>query len=73
MTMEHSPPVDTRVAITCRPSPSAHSPNSRMVSASICSSLSTSTNPHSGLSLRTIAVATRSCSDPLMQSHRRPS
>ena len=62
----------TRVPITCRPSRSAHSPNSASVLGSICSSLSTSTNPHSGLVALTTAVATRSCSEPLMSDHEWP-
>ena len=60
---------DTRVAIACKPSDSSHSPNSRSVSASICSSLSSRTKPQDGFSFRTIAVATRSCSEPDMLSH----
>ena len=45
-------------------------PKSARVSRSICSSLSISTNEHSGFSLRTMATATpKLLSDELMQSH----
>jgi len=72
MMIEHSPPVLTRVAIACKPSCSSHVSKSCKVSVSICSSLSISTNPQFGFSLRTIAVETLSCSLPLMLSHRCP-
>ena len=62
--MLHSPPVLTRVAMTCKPSCSSHVPNSLSVRGSICSSLSISTKPHSGFSLRTMAADTLSWSEP---------
>ena len=72
MIILHSSPVLTLVAIACNPSFSSHSPNSFNVSVSICSNLSRSTKPQSGLSFLTIAVDTFICSAPLMLSHLKP-
>lgn len=72
MTMVHSSPVLTLVAMACKPFSRSHAPNCYSVSRSSCSSLSSSMKPQAGLMAAAMDAPTISCSEPLMQSHALP-